>query len=252
MPCTRRVVSNCCPFSPFMPAPQGKEGRLHRELPGRQTNREGARMLPSFARLPAICERETAESRADSGRSGHRHHGYRQSRAGCGGDRARPRVARAGGSGDAAPRLPGEPDAVRSRMRGDARVVPAPRPRVRHPAARTARRPPRPGLFGDFPGRTQAGHQHRHRQARHLRRPLAHRRFLHGRPLRGDAALRRGGATQGRRHLLYQHARGLRRAARRDQGAHRRPLRDPHLSVAAQPLAGAGADAKRRRRARHR
>ena len=54
MPCGSRVVFNCCPFSPFMPAPQGKEGRLHQELPEQQTNREGARCsrhLPASRRL---------------------------------------------------------------------------------------------------------------------------------------------------------------------------------------------------------
>ena len=43
-----------------MPAPQGKEGRLHRELPGRQTNREGAqccRDLPDSRRYASVRRR---------------------------------------------------------------------------------------------------------------------------------------------------------------------------------------------------
>ena len=147
MPCGSRVVFNCCSILMSMPAAQGQEGRPHRgnesgrraklpSMPERQTNREGAR---SCRHLP------------DSRRLAVRN---RQSRAGCSGDRARPRSPApaaqetcAGPSGRA----------CCARMRGDARVVPAPRPRVRHAAARTARRPPRPGLSRDFPGQRRQG-----------------------------------------------------------------------------------------------
>ena len=54
MPCGSRVVFNCCSILMSMPAAQGQEGRPHRGMPERQTNREGARScrhLPDSRRL---------------------------------------------------------------------------------------------------------------------------------------------------------------------------------------------------------
>ena len=141
--------------------------------------KKGPRAKPNRARLrfagvAAICERECAESRAGGGRGERKRHGNRRGRAGCGGERARPRAAHAGGRRGAAPRLPGEPDAVHSRRQGDARVVSRARPRLRHAATGADGRPARSRLSRDLADRAQAGCQLRHRQDRHLRRPLAH------------------------------------------------------------------------------
>ena len=61
MPCGSRVVFNCCSILMSMPAAQGQEGRPHRGMPERQTNREGARScrhLPDSRQYASVKRRD--------------------------------------------------------------------------------------------------------------------------------------------------------------------------------------------------
>ena len=61
MPCGSRVVFNCCSILMSMPVAQGQEGRPHRGMPERQTNREGARScrhLPDSRQYASVKRRD--------------------------------------------------------------------------------------------------------------------------------------------------------------------------------------------------